>query len=124
MRTALVALTVMLIGACGGGEDPGDGDVVTGPAYVDSVEFVFLESYPVQVRAVIRGSVPTPCHTAQATVGGREGNRVPITVVSTTPAGTVCDQVLAPFEVTVPVGSFESGDYAVVISGVEYPFTI
>lgn len=105
----------------GGALDDGP---VTGPAFVETVDFLFLESYPVQVRAIIRGSVPTPCHTAGAVVGDRKGNRIPITVSSTAPTGAVCAQVLEPFELTVAAGSFETGDYVVEIDGVEYPFTI
>jgi hypothetical protein len=104
--------------------DPTGDEQITGPVYVDGVEFIFLESYPVQVRAIIRGSVPTPCHTAQAVVGERDGNRVPVTISSTAPADAVCAQVLEPFELTVAVGSFETGDYVVEIGGVDYPFTI
>lgn len=99
-------------------------DMITGPAFVEDVEFVFLESYPVQVRATITGNVPTPCHTAEASVADPVDGRIVVEVTSAAPADQMCAQVLEPFELTVDVGDFETGDYAVVIDGVEYPFTI
>ena len=32
------------------------------PVYIDAVDFLMLESWPVQVHAIVRGNLPTPCH--------------------------------------------------------------
>ena len=121
--------TVVVNGVAHGyavGDDTGccEPDPVAGPAFVDDVQFVFLESYPVQVHATISGHVPTPCHSPDAAVDERDGNRIQVTVGSTVAADAVCAQVLEPFEITLPIGSFESGDYVVEIDGAEFPFTI
>lgn len=132
-RTGLVtAMAVLLIAACGNDQgpasttepaDPGE-SVARGEAFVESVEFLFLESYPVQVRAIVTGNVPTPCHQPAWEVGDVEGGRVEVTVYSTYNPDRVCAQVLEPFEATLPVGSFETGGYVLELNGVEYPFTI
>jgi len=96
------------------------------PAYIDSVEFIFLESYPVQVRAIVSGNLPTPCHTADWRIGetGAEGS-VTLAVFSTlADPDAVCIQVLEPFEITVDIGDFETGEHLLVVNGVDYPFTI
>jgi len=130
--TAAIAAVMLVLTACGDdsastttGDDSG-GSMPARPvtAFVESVEFLFLESYPVQVKAIIRGTVPTPCHVAEAEVGAVEDGRIGIDVSSRAPADAVCAQVIEPFELTVDVGSFETGEYVVVIDGVEYPFTI
>ncbi len=97
-----------------------------GPVYVDSVELVFMESYPVQVRAIVAGNLPTPCHTADWRVGetGADGS-VTLEVFSTVDdPETACIQVLEPFEITADIGSFTTGQYLLVVNGVDYPFTI
>jgi len=102
---------------------PSTGPVVSGPAFVEDVEFVFLESYPVQVRATIRGSLPTPCHQLvwdlEATEDGAD-----VEITSAVDPGAVCAEVLEPFEVTIDVGSFETGGYTLIVNGESYPFTI
>src|SRR3972149_6513145 len=37
------------------------GSMRQGPIYVDEVELVMMESFPVQVRLILRGSLPNPC---------------------------------------------------------------
>ena len=36
----------------------------------------------------------------------------------------VCIQVLEPFEITVDIGDFETGEYLLAVNGVDYAFTI
>jgi hypothetical protein len=96
-----------------------------GPATIDSIEFLFLESYPVQVMAVVRGTMPTPCHDLAWEAGMPDASgRVTLEVSSLYDPAEVCAQVIAEFEENIPIGSFESGEYALVADGVEYPFTI
>jgi hypothetical protein len=42
-----------------------------------------------------------------------------VTLASVLALGQVCDQVLEPFEVSIPVGSFETADSALVLNGEE-----
>lgn len=96
-----------------------------GPAYVDSVQLLFLESWPVQVRAVVRGSLPTPCHRLGWDRSGPDASgRITLDVYSATEADVICAQVLEPFSQTIDLSSFVTGSYVLVVNGVEYPFTI
>jgi hypothetical protein len=111
----------------GGGNPPTTSLPIAGrfPIYIDGVEILLLESWPVQVKAVIRGSLPTPCHNLAWDLGEPDaGGRVVLTVFSTVDLDQVCTQVLHPFEQTIDVGSFTSGAYVLVVNGVEYPFEI
>ena len=49
-----------------------DGGMTRGPVFIDEVELVILESFPVQIELVIRGALPTPMRIARV-VGGRSG---------------------------------------------------
>jgi predicted small secreted protein len=127
---ALLAALSFAVTACTG-EAGADDDSTTGPgrlqraaAYVENVQFIFMESYPVQVRATIVGTVPTPCHEAVAEVTATDGDTVTVDVYSLVDPGAVCAEVLEPFEVTVDIGSFETGDYTLTIGDARYPFTI
>lgn len=112
----------------GGGDNPPTTSLpIAGrfPVYIDGVEILLLESWPVQVKAVIRGSLPTPCHTLAWNLGEPDADgRIVLAVFSTVDMDQVCTQVLDPFERTVDLGSFTSGAYVLVVNGVEYPFEI
>jgi hypothetical protein len=111
----------------GGGNPPTTTLPIAGrfPVYLDGVEILLLESWPVQVKAIIRGSLPTPCHTLAWDLGEPDADgRIVLSVFSTVDMDQVCIQVLHPFEQTIDVGSFTSGAYVLVVNGVEYPFTI
>ena len=124
---AVVIAMAFAAAACNGSAEADEGsgsDRVRGPAFVEDVQFVFLESYPVQVRATIVGNLPTPCHEAVAEVTDSDGTTVTVDVYSLVDPQAVCAEVLDPFEVTVEVGSFETGEYVLIIGDAEYPFTI
>jgi hypothetical protein len=74
---------------------------------------------------VLRGNLPTPCSLLAWDLGeaGADG-RIVLTAYSTVDMDQVCTQVLQPFERSIPLGSFTSGDYVLVVNGVEYPFSI
>lgn len=104
---------------------PGAPGVVRGPVYIDSVELLLLESYPVQVRALVKGSLPTPCHQLVWDLSDPDASgRIVLDVYSNADADSVCAQVLEPFEQSIDIGSFTGGSYVLVVDGVEYPFTI
>ena len=94
-------------------------------AYVNHVEVLILESFPPQVSVEIEGDHPTPCHQTLTEVT-EDGSDYTVMVWSVAPEpGTVCAQVLEPFEVVVPIGNgFEPGDYTVTVNGDTHPFSI
>jgi hypothetical protein len=97
------------------------------PAYVDDVDVLILESFPVQLRAVVSGHKSVPCVELEEPAVIRDGNTFTI-VLAETPLDPLilCAQVLAPFEVTVALDAtgLEAGTYTVVANGVETTFTL
>jgi len=97
---------------------PGDSSLERGPVYLDSAEMLIMESFPVQIRLALTGSLPTPCHSLRVSVADPDPeNRIAIEVYSLVDPNMVCVQVLAPFEAGIPLGSYPVGHYTVLING-------
>jgi len=95
-----------------------DSSLDQGSVYLDSSEILTLESYPLQFTLHLKGSLPTPCHQLRVTVQQPDAqNVIQIDVYSVVKSEQICTQVLEPFEVSVPLGSFPSGKYTVRING-------
>jgi hypothetical protein len=96
-------------------------------AVVESIEIQILESFPVQVHAVVRGNLPDAgCTTIKSVEQVREGNTFKITLVTTTDPLALCAQALTPFERIVPldVRDLAAGTYVVNANGVEQSFEL
>ena len=50
-----------------------DGELDRGPVYIDEAELAILESFPVQVERVIRGTLPTPCASLECAAQRPDG---------------------------------------------------
>lgn len=110
----LVAATGNLTQASGSTTAAGD----PGPVYVDSTEILYLESYPVQVELLVNGSLPTPCHEIEYEV--QDGvDSIDVLLWSVADPEMVCAAVLEPFELVIPLGSFETADLPVYLNGEE-----
>ena len=73
---------------------------------------------PVKVEAIIAGYLPDPCHVLRVVVGAATvSNTININVYSLFNKGTACITVLQPFSVNVPIGTFSSGTYTVMVNG-------
>ncbi len=86
------------------------------PVYLDTVDVRYLESYPVQVHLVVTGSLPTPCHEPVWEVQDR-GDAIDVHLWSLADPGRMCITVLEPFEISIPLGAFESADMPVLLNG-------
>ena len=84
-------------------------------AYIDSIDPVFLESFPLQVHAVIKGNFPDGCTAIQRHEVNREGNTFLIKIFTQRPKGSFCTQALVPFEYIVPLDVYglQAGKYLV-----------
>src|SRR5687768_10681674 len=64
---------------------------VTSAAVVKSIEILLLESFPLQVHAILRGDLPDAGCTTIASVNQvREGNTFKLTLVTTTDPLALC----------------------------------
>jgi hypothetical protein len=97
---------------------PGDEDLDRGNAFVEASGLLILESFPVQIMLNLSGSLPTPCHQLRVVVAAPDAqNQIAVDVFSLSDPEQICTQNLAPFEANVPLGSFPSGDYTVLVNG-------
>ena len=92
---------------------------------IDSVDVLILESFPVQVNVVVRGTVPDACTQIGQVTQQRTDNQIEITVATTRDPNAFCAQVLTTVEETIAIpGDFPPGDYAVTVNGVTESFRV
>lgn len=102
-------------------EDP----TQTSVAVVKSIDILLLESFPLQVNAVLHGDLPDAgCTTIASVEQVRQGNTFQLTLVTTTDPLAVCAQVLTPFEevVSLNVHGLPAGVYTVEAGGIQATF--
>lgn len=99
---------------------PGDATLERGIAYIEDVEILLLESYPVQIRLLLTGNLPDPCHMLRAEAfPADDQNRIDVNVYSVFDSGEMCIQVIEPFEATIPIGAYAEGTYSIWVNGEE-----
>jgi len=97
---------------------PDDAFLTRGEAYIDSRDLLTMESYPLQFMLNLKGNTPSPCHQLRVLVNQPDvENKILVEVYSVADPNKVCAQVLSPFEVNVPLGSFAPGYYILLING-------
>lgn len=129
---SLLVLSGLILTACQPGTPtptPGGGqDIITGhEATVESLEVLILESFPVQVHAVVSGYLSDGCLSLAEITAERKGETFTVTLTTTRPAGEVaCTQVIVPFEETIPLDVYglDAGKYYVVAQEQTATFTL
>ncbi len=97
---------------------PGDNQMIRGNVFIEGKDLLVLESFPPQFVLHLTGALPTPCHQLRAEVSEPdEQNIIKVDVYSITDPDQICIQVLEPFEKDIPLGSFTSGKYSVLVNG-------
>jgi len=132
LMAGAMALLAVFLSACGSAAGPeptstsGAGGVIKGEAVVESVDAQILESFPVQVHAVVRGTLGDGCTTLDEVTTTREGNTFLIRLTTERPADAVCTQAVVPFEEVVPldVVGLPAGQYTVDANGVTTTFEL
>jgi hypothetical protein len=106
--------------------EPTTGGVIRGTAQVEEIEVLLLESFPVQVRVIARGSLPDGCTAIDAITQERAGQEFRLTITTARPADAICTQALVPFEENVPldVQGLQAGTYTVNVNGVSRSFEL
>jgi len=68
----------------------------------------------------VAGALPTPCHELRVEISDPdEQNRIYIEVYSVSEPDKICVQVLEPFDESIPLEGFPSGEYSVWVNGEE-----
>jgi hypothetical protein len=94
---------------------PIDGNI-SGEVSITSADLLILESYPIQVNLQVEGEKPTPCHEIFWTVEDT-GERIEITMISQVNSDQSCAQVIEPFMISVPLGSWAEESREVFLNG-------
>jgi hypothetical protein len=94
---------------------PIDGSI-DGEVWITGTDLLIMESFPIQVSLQVEGEKPTPCHevfwTAEDT-----GEAIEITMISQVNADQSCTQVIEPFMISVPLGSWAEESREVILNG-------
>jgi putative hemolysin len=95
---------------------------------VDEIVVQVLESFPVQVEVLIKGTLPDNCSTFDEIDQGFDDDKSTFWIEITTIRTTVdsCAQALVPFEVAVPleVYGLPAGTYTVDVNGTRETFRL
>jgi len=92
---------------------------------VESVDVLIMESWPLQVNAVVKGYLPDGCTNIYQSSSHRYGQGFRINLVTRRPKDALCTEALELFEVIVPldVSGLPAGNYQVDAYGVQADFT-
>ncbi len=98
--------------------NPADATLTRGEVHLDSAELLIMESYPLQFALGLTGNLPTPCHKVRVAVSQPDkDNKIDVNVYSVADPNEICAQVLEPFDINIPLGSFPTGQYTLWING-------
>jgi hypothetical protein len=88
-------------------------------AVIDTVEISILESFPVQVNAVIKGKLPDACVKIERINQQLVGNTFVVTIITSRQLDVGCIAQLQSFEQVLPleVAGLPNGAYSVTVSG-------
>jgi hypothetical protein len=97
-----------------------------GQAFVESLQVNILESFPIQVQAVVSGNLSDGC-TSLATINvQQQDNTFMLDLVTNYDTQMVCTQALVPFSeaVALSVAGLPSGTYTVTADGLSEDFRL
>ncbi len=96
----------------------------TNEAQVKDIVIHLMESFPLRVNVVVRGSLPNNCTTLDQFTQELRGNTFVIKILTAPLANQVCAQVTQPFDQVIPleVGDLKAGIYTVEVNGVSENF--
>lgn len=102
------------------------GNTVNGLALVETIDVITMESFPVQVQVIARGTLPDGCTTIDQALSERDGNQFRVTITTVRPAEAVCTEALVPFEeaVRLDVLNLPAGTYTVDVNGITSSFEL
>lgn len=130
LRRLTIALLVvsLFLTACGaptpkaGGDTPPDQPATPGELYVESVDILIMESFPVQISVLVKGQLPNVCTEIDQIRQGDdlENNAFWIEITTVSSTDDACIEILAPFEESIPLDVYglPAGTYTVTVNDV------
>ena len=99
---------------------PGDENLVRGEVSIKGQDVLVQESFPPQFVLKLSGALPTPCHQLRVKVNDPDPqNQIQVEVYALAKPDEICVQMLEPFEESIPLGSYTSGEYTVLVNGTQ-----
>ena len=90
----------------------------TGDFLIESAELLQAESWPVQVRLELVGTLPSACHILDYAVTLPGAERViEVEAEAKLEEGAQCSEGAQPFRQSIGLGSYTDGEYQVVLNG-------
>jgi len=111
-------------------ESASDINILTKPepgnAIVDNIDILVLESFPLQINAVVSGNVPDGCTTVFEKEIALIDKTFYVVLNNDRNPEDMCIQVITPYEknIALNVYNFKAGEYFVDINGVVKSFTL
>ncbi|MGE5123928.1 MAG: hypothetical protein ACM3H7_05380, partial [Acidobacteriaceae bacterium] len=99
---------------------PDDTSLARGEVFIDLENSQLLTSLarPIEVKALLRGSLPDPCHQLRVLVNALDSeNRIDLEAYSLANPDAICITVVKPFDATISLGTYPSGHYRVYLNG-------
>lgn len=85
---------------------------------IESAQLLQMESWPVQVRLEVTGILSSACHEVETSVSpADEQGRIEVEVSQEPIEGEECPIAAQAFRESIPIGSFASGEYQVLLNG-------
>jgi inhibitor of cysteine peptidase len=95
------------------------GNMAASVLYIDGIDILIMESFPVQIMAVVRGNFADGCTSIGSITSTRTDNVFKVVIVAVRPLDKMCTDALVPFEQAIPleVYGLPKGKYIVDING-------
>ncbi|MFC1749079.1 hypothetical protein ACFL2V_09770 [Pseudomonadota bacterium] len=104
---------------------PKDSPVISNVS-VENIDILILESFPVQVNAIVTGLLPDSCSLVDTTDANLSESTFTIIINTLKPADAVCDPSPSDFEEVIPLDvlGLLSGEYIVKSGSITKTFTL
>ena len=96
------------------GELPSGSEVLT---VIETVDALILESAPPQINLHVTGYQPDGCTFPVQVEQSVEGSTITVRIFRVLPPDIMCTMQLVTYDDTIPLGSFDSGEYTIDVNG-------
>lgn len=126
ITATLIAMAAFVLAACGENAAQANSDLLIRNAKVQEVSVIFLETYPVQVMAEVKGYLPDGCTRIHETKQTRDKNMFRVTITTSRPSGVMCTMAIREFKemVRLDTAGLAPGPYRVEVNGVGAGFNL